>query len=174
MSDLIIMVCGDMENAEKVRTHLYQVKDEKGFDLDESVVVVVSQDNRVHFHHSQHFTFPAALSGGFLGFLAGMLLVHPVFAFFGGIIGGMAGAVIGAMKEIGLDEDFMERLAKELKPGTSALFLVPHGENILKILLELKKFEGEIISTPLAHKDDEKLKRILKDIYGHRNKSSEQ
>jgi len=167
MSDLIIMVCSDTEKAEKVRTHLYQVKDEKNFDLDESVVVVISDDRRVHFHHSQHFTFPAALSGGFLGFLAGMLLIHPVFALFGGIVGGMAGAVIGAMKEIGLDEDFMKDLAKALKPGTSALFLVPHGEDTSKILPELEKFQGNIISTSLAHTDEEKLKRILKDIYTH-------
>ena len=56
-------------------------------------------------------------------------------------------------------------MAKELKPGTSALFLVPHGKDTSKIFPELEKLKGNIISTSLAHTDEEKLKRILKNIY---------
>ncbi|MFO7965881.1 MAG: DUF1269 domain-containing protein [Desulfobacterales bacterium] len=161
MPDLIIKTSQSLERAENIRKHINRVMEEKGVDLEESVIVEIDNKHRVHFHHSHQFTFPGALSGGFLGFLAGLIIINPLLALFGGIVGGIAGAAVGATEDIGLDEGFMRRLADELRPGTSALFLIFHGEHASDILGELEKFDGKVMKASLAHTDEQKLKQML-------------
>ncbi len=88
------------------------------------MVLVRDKKGKIHFHHSQHFTLPLSLSGGFVGLLVGLMILNPAVALIGGIAGTALGAVLGALKEIGIEEDFMKDLAKEMRVGSSALFIV--------------------------------------------------
>ena len=161
MSDLIVVAFDDEFKAERVRLDLLEMKHEHLVDLEEAAVVVHKKDGKVKLHHVTHFTVPVALGGGFVGSLVGLILINPVLALFGLVVGTGLGAVVGALKEVGIDEKFMNDLGSHLKPGTSALFIVAKKAKPEEILKELKKFSGKVLQTSLKHDDEDKLRAAL-------------
>jgi uncharacterized membrane protein len=102
-----------------------------------------------------------ALGGGFLGMMAGLMLLNPVLAAIGDITGTALGAVTGESKELGIDEAFMKELASQLKPGSSALFILVKEGQPKQVYTEGEKFRGRILQTKLAHRDETKLQAAL-------------
>ena len=170
MSTLIAMVFDGPYDAEKARLELLMMeKDELG-DLDESVVLTRDKKGHIHFHHSQHFTLPTALSGGFVGTLVGVMMLNPIIALIGGITGTALGAVLGALKEIGIEEDFMKDLAGGMRAGSSTLFIVARKGDPQKIMELLKPYGGRILCNALCHQDESKLKaacQLSQDAVSH-------
>ena len=82
-------------------------------------------------------------------------------ALLGLVVGAGLGAAIGALKEVGVDEKFMEELGSHLKPGTSALFIVAKKAKPEAIVEELKRFGGKVLQTSLKHDDEDKLRAAL-------------
>jgi uncharacterized membrane protein len=164
MSDLIVVAFGDELKAEQVRLDLLSLRHDHLVDVEEAVVVIKTASDKVRMHHSTHFTVPGALGGGFVGMMAGLMLLNPVLAAIGGITGTALGAVTGALKELGIDEAFMKELASHLKPGSSALFILAKEAQPEKIYEEVKKFGGKILQTKLAHQDETKLEAALSSV----------
>jgi uncharacterized membrane protein len=164
MSDLVVVAFDDEFKAERVRLDLLQMKHEHLVDLEEAAVVVHQKDGKVKMHHVTHFTVPVALGGGFVGSLVGLILINPVVALFGLVAGSGLGAVIGSLKEIGIDEKFMKDLGAHLKPGTSALFIVARRAKPEAILNEIGKFGGKVLQTPLKHDNEDKLREALDEV----------
>jgi uncharacterized membrane protein len=161
MSDLIAVAFDDEFKAERVRLDLLQMQHEHLVDLEEAAVAVHKIDGGVKLHHVTHFTAPIALGGGFVGSLVGLILINPVLALFGLVAGSGLGAVIGSLKEIGIDEKFMQDLGAHLKPGSSALFIVAKRAKPEAILKEVEKFGGKVLQTSLKHDDEAKLRAAL-------------
>ena len=161
MSDLIAVAFDDEFKADRVRLDLLQMQHDHLVDLEEAAVAVHKRDGKVKLHHVTHFTVPVALGGGFVGSLVGLILINPALALFGLLAGTGLGAVIGSLKEIGIDEKFMKDLGTHLKPGTSALFIVAKKAKPEAILKELEKFTGKVLQTSLKHDDEEKLRAAL-------------
>ena len=158
MSTLIATVFDGLYDAEKARLKLRMMEKKELVDLEESVVLTRDKKGHIHFHHSQHFTMPMALSGGFVGTLVGLIIINPIIALIGGITGTALGAVLGALKEIGIEEDFMKDLASGMQKDSSALFIVAKKGDPQKIMEILKPFGGKILCNALCHQDESKLK----------------
>ena len=86
------------------------------------------------------------------------MVLNPILALIGGITGTALGAALGALKEIGIEEDFMKDLAKEMRSGSSALFIVARKGDPQKIIELLKPYGGKILCNALCHQDESKLK----------------
>jgi uncharacterized membrane protein len=164
MSNLIAVAFDDEFKAEEVRIDLLKMQHKHLVDLEEAAVVIHRKDGKVKLHHSNHFTVPVALGGGFVGCLVGLILINPVLALFGLVAGTGLGAVIGSLKEVGVDEKFMNDLGSHLKPGTSALFIVAKKAKPEAILKELKRFSGKVLQTSLKHDDEDKLRAALEAV----------
>ena len=161
MSDLIAVAFDNEFKAERVRLDLLQMQHEHLVDLEEAAVVVHKKDGKVKLLHVTHFAFPFALGGGFVGCLAGLIVINPALALFGLVAGTGLGAAIGSLKEVGIEEKFMKDLASHLKPGTSALFIVAKKAKPEAILAELKRYSGKVLQTSLKHDDEDKLRAAL-------------
>jgi uncharacterized membrane protein len=161
MADLIVVSFDNEFKAEKVRLDMMRMQREHLIDLDEAAVVVHKSGGGIRLHHNQHFTVPGMLTGGFVGTLAGLIVFNPVLALFGMVTGTGLGAIIGALKEVGIDDDFMKDIASHLKPGTSALFILAKKAAPEQIVAELKRYEGQIIQTSLSHEDQTRLREAL-------------
>ena len=68
-----------------------------------------------------NLTASGAVGGGFWGVLIGLIFMNPLL---GLVVGAGAGAVAGALSDVGINDDFMKQLAEKLTPGTSALFVL--------------------------------------------------
>lgn len=72
-----------------------------------------------------NLTAIGALDGSFWGLLFGVLFFMPLL---GMAVGAAAGAIGGALSDVGISDDFIERVRAKITPGTSALFLMTSGE----------------------------------------------
>jgi len=162
MSSLVIATFDDPQRAEKMRKYLLEKTSEDVIAPEEAVVVVVDEKHEVRINHTTYLTAPTALGGGFVGTLAGLMLINPVTAVIGGITGTAVGAILGTLKEAGIDEAFMEDLAAELKPNSSALFVRTKRDDPKEVIGLLEPSAGRVLQTTLEHDDEARLKEALR------------
>ena len=158
MSKLIVVSYDDELKAEQVRLDFLKMQKSYLVELEDAVVAVKKQDGKVKLRQMNNLTAYGALGGGFWGLLIGAIFLNPLLGF---AIGGAAGAVSGALSDIGIDDKFMKQLAEQMKPGTSTLFILLHSDLSDKALEELKGTGGTIIQTSLSSEDEEKLRNVL-------------
>jgi uncharacterized membrane protein len=147
--------------AEEVRLALLKMQKEYLIDLADAVVVVREQNGKVKLRQLHNLTAAGAASGGLWGALIGLIFLNPLFGF---AIGAAAGAVSGALQDIGIDDNFMKRLGETLKPGTAALCVLIRHMTPDKVVEEIKKFGGTLIKTNLSHEKEEKLREALNSV----------
>jgi uncharacterized membrane protein len=160
MSNLVVAVFDDELRAEEVRLDLLRMQRKHLVELEDAVTLFRTQEGKVRLRHNSHHTVGGALAGGALGTVLGLMLLNPVFALLGLIGGTAVGAISGSSTHLGIDEEFMETLAEQLKPGTSALCVMVL-EALDKVLEELRKFDGRVIHTSLGDGYEEKLQEII-------------
>ena len=76
-------------------------------------------------------------------------------------MGAGAGAVSGALTDVGINDNFMKDLARGLTPGSSALFVLVRKVTPDKVLEEIRGTGGKILKTSLTHEDEAKLQAAL-------------
>src|SRR5262249_49326950 len=121
MSTLVVIDYESEIRAEEVRLTLLKMQKEFLIDLADAVVVLRTERGKVR--PRQMHTLPGAggAGGGFWGALIGLLFLNPLFGF---AIGATAGAISGALRDVGIDDNFMKELGATLKPGTAALCIL--------------------------------------------------
>jgi uncharacterized membrane protein len=76
-------------------------------------------------------------------------------------IGAGAGAISGALTDVGINNDFMTQLGQTLKPGTAALCVLIHQMTPDKVVEEIQQFGGTVLKTNLCHENEAKLREAL-------------
>jgi uncharacterized membrane protein len=99
-----------------------------------------------------------ALNGMFWGMLLGLIFAAP---FFGMAIGAGFGALGGAFRDYGIDDDFVKRIRTQVTEGTSALFLMTSDAVIDRVAEGLKDVKFEIIATNLSHEQEKQLREAF-------------
>ena len=158
MSDLIVVSYDDMFEAETVRLKLLKMQKEYLVDLEDAVVAVKDQAGKVKLNQMYHLAASGAIGGGFWGALIGLIFLMPVV---GAVVGAASGAAAGALSDVGIDDDFMKKLAEALTPGTSMLFVLIRKMTADKVLAELSGTGGKVLQTSLSHDDEAKLQAAL-------------
>jgi uncharacterized membrane protein len=99
-----------------------------------------------------------ALSGMFWGILFGLIFITP---FFGLALGGAVGAIGGALRDYGIDDEFIQSVRGAVTPGTSALFLMTSGAVLDRVAEALKDRDFEIIATNLSGEQERRLRELF-------------
>ena len=158
MSTLVVIAYENPYAAEEVRLKLRKLQAEYLIDLEDAVVAIKDQKGKVKLNQAVDLTAAGAVSGGFWGSLIGLIFMNPLL---GLAVGASAGAVSGALTDVGIDDGFMRDLAGTLAPGTSALFVLVRKVTVDKVLEELRGSGGKVMKTSLSHDDEEKLQAAL-------------
>jgi len=160
MSILIVVGYPDIHKAEEVRLQLVKLQRDYLLDLEDAVVVVKNDKGKVKVNQAFNLTAAGAMSGGFWGSLIGLMFLNPLL---GLAVGASAGAVSGALTDVGIDDNFMKELGATLTPGSSALFVLLRNPSTApdKVLDELKGTGGTILKTSLSHEDEAKIQAAL-------------
>ena len=157
-SNLVVVEYDDKYRAEEVRLKLQRMQKEYLIDLDDAVVAVKDEKGKIKLHQSINLTGAGAATGGFWGALVGLLFLNPLL---GMAVGATAGAVSGALTDVGINDNFMKELATGLQPGSSALFVLVRKANPERVLEEVQGSGGKILKTSLTHEDEAKLQTAL-------------
>ena len=158
MATLVVIDYESEVKAEEVRLTLLKMQKQYLIDLADAVVVVRDANGKVKLRQLYNLTAAGALSGGFWGALIGLIFLNPLFGF---AIGAAAGAVSGALRDVGIDDNFMKSLGETLKPGTAALCVLVRQMTPDKVVEELQKFGGTLIKTNLCNENEAKLRAAL-------------
>jgi len=158
MSDLVVIAYDDIHKAEEVRLTLRKLQEEYLIDLEDAVVVTKAADGKIKLHQAVNMTAYGAAAGSFWGLLIGVLFLNPLF---GVAMGAAAGAVNGALTDMGIDDKFMKELASHLQPNTSALFVLIKHATPDKVAERLAGTGGKLLKTSLTHEDEAKLQAVL-------------
>ena len=158
MSTLVVIEYDDQFKAEEIRLSLMKMQKDYLIDLGDAVVAVKDQKGKVRLHQAVNVTAAGAMSGGFWGALIGLIFLNPLL---GLALGATAGAVGGALTDVGISDKFMKDLAATMKPGSSTLFVLVRKVTPDKVLDELKGTGGTVLKTSLSHEDEAKLQAAL-------------
>src|SRR5262245_63688364 len=121
MSTRVVIEYDDQYKAEEVRLRLRKMQKEYLIDMEDAVVAVKDDKGKIKLHQAVNLTGLGAVSGGFWGALIGLIFLNPLL---GMAVGATAGAVSGALRDVGIDDRFMKELAEGLLAGRSAQLVV--------------------------------------------------
>jgi uncharacterized membrane protein len=103
-------------------------------------------------------TAAGALGGSFWGLLFGLIFFVPLL---GMAVGAAAGALAGSMRHLGIDEDFIRTVQRQVTPGTSALFVMTENAVVDRVLSQFKETGALLISTNLSAEQEERLREAF-------------
>ncbi|MGK7917806.1 MAG: DUF1269 domain-containing protein [Prochloraceae cyanobacterium] len=158
-SNLVVIGFDDELQADEVRNALEAMEKEHLVDLEDAVVVVKNSEGELMVKQEGDFVAADALKGGLLGLLIGAVLLELPFLGLAAAAGALGGSLLH--KDLGIEDEFIEKLGQTLAPETSALFILVQKAEPDKVLEELKQFKGKILQTSLSQEDEAKLKAVL-------------
>jgi uncharacterized membrane protein len=158
MSTLVVIGYKEIHKAEEVRLTLVKLQRDYLIDLEDAVAVTKDAKGKIKLHQTVNLTAAGATSGGFWGMLIGLMFLNPLL---GIAVGASAGAVSGALVDLGINDQFMKDLAATLTPNSSALFVLVSKSTPDKVLDEVKGTGGTILKTSLSHEDESRLQAAL-------------
>ena len=101
-----------------------------------------------------------ALGGAFWGMLFGLIFFIPLL---GAAIGAATGALAGSLKDVGIDDGFINRIRDEVTPGTSALFVMTSDAVIDKVREAFPGDQAELIFTNLSDEQESAIREVFAD-----------
>lgn len=158
MSDLIAIVYPNEQDAETVRTRLFEMQKEYLIEIGDAVIAVKNADGHVKLNQLFSTTAAGAVSGGFWGMLIGTLFLMP---FAGAALGAATGALGGALSDFGVDDKFMTDLTETVQPGNAVLFVLIRKMTADKVLDGIKGLGGVVLRTSFDHENEQKLRDAL-------------
>ncbi len=158
MSQLLVLTFEDTEQAGQAFAALRKVQGSGNLKIDDAAVVVKQESGKVEIKNQLD---TGVKWGAFGGGVLGLLLAGLFFPLAGLAIGAIGGALIGKTLEMGVDKKFVQDVTENLKPGSSALFVIGSG-NPEVLAAALRPFQGTIYQTTLPTEAVEELQDALK------------
>jgi uncharacterized membrane protein len=161
MSDLIIIGYPDEDTAQKVWDELVKLQADYLVDLEDAAIIRRDRDGRLHIttpaHHAVEW---GTLSGLFWGAVIGLLFLFPAFPLTAAA-GGLMGAALGATGDLGIKDEFKQRVQDLVQPGTSAILVIVRKVTPDKFLEALRPYGGTVLRTSLTREAEQELMRAL-------------
>lgn len=166
MSELVVVGFDTPQEADRALNELQRLQREYLVDLEDAVVAISDAQGKVRLKQSVDLVGVGAASGGLWGAmwgtLVGLLFLNPLIgAAAGAAFGAGAGALSGKLADYGIDDNFIRSIADQLRPNTSALFLLVRKVQPERVLSELSQFRGRVIRSSLSPEQETRLQAAL-------------
>lgn len=157
MSNIVALAFEGQETAKGWLKDLEKMAEDGHIEILDAVVVSRGASSNIEIEQTQSMKGKYAKRGTGIGFLAGLLLGGPIL----GAVGGAAvGAVTGSMKDVGIEDQFIEDIAQGAGPNSSMLFLMTQNADE-KVLNYLKPFKARVLTTTLPPEEEARLQKLL-------------
>ena len=158
MSELIVFTFDNEDEAGQMRDALAKMQKQHLIELEDAAVVIRPEKGKPKVKQATSLVGAGALGGAFWGLLIGLLFFAP---WLGLIIGAASGALAGGLTDVGVDDNFIKEVGENMKPGSSALFLLVRDATPDKVLDGLSGFNPTIYQTSLSEEDEEKMREAF-------------
>ena len=158
MSNIVALAFEGQETAKGWLKDLSKLAEEGHIEILDAVIASRGVGKNVDIEQTQSAKGKFAKRGTGIGFLAGLLLGGPIL----GAAGGAAvGAITGSMKDVGIEDGFIEEIAAGLAPNSSAIFLMTQNANMEVVEKYLQPFKARVLSTTLPAEGEARLQKLL-------------
>lgn len=159
MPNLLVLTFDDMDKAGEVLEALREEQHQHDISLDDSAVVIKSEDGSIEVDNEvDRGVKVGAIGGGLLGLLIGFLLGGPIASL---ALGAIAGALGGDLANLGIDQRFIDDVSAALESGSSALFVMIREADPEATAATLAPYDGQIYYTNLPDETEAELRQVL-------------
>lgn len=156
MATLTVWRFDDADGAASAVAMLQELRKQELIQLHDAATVSWEEGKKKpKTRHLADMTGEGALGGAFWGLLFGLIFFVPLL---GMAVGAAAGAVGGSLANVGIDKDFIERVRAEIRPGTSALFVLTSGAVLDRVRAAFEGSHAELLQTNLSERDEQALR----------------
>jgi uncharacterized membrane protein len=159
VAQLIAITFEDQDSAGEALRRIRSLEKAGKIHLTDTAVLVKDEQGKLHQKHElDSGVETGAVVGGILGIALSFL-----FPVVGLIVGTAGGALVGRMLEQGVDTGLVKDVSAELRPGTSALFLMVDEMNADAAMAAIREFQGKghVYQSSLPDEVEQELRRAL-------------
>jgi len=157
-SKIIVLGFEHQYGAEGMYEEIEKFEQDGLITLEDAVIASRGVGLNVEIKQARKQEGKAALKGGGVGLLAGLLLGGPIL---GAAAGAGIAAIARSVKDSGLDDKFIDEVTDGLTPESSALFLLVKEANAEELQGKLDQFEAKLLTTTLDPDREEALREML-------------
>jgi uncharacterized membrane protein len=162
MADLLVISFPTEKAAEDLRARLLGMQREYLIELGDAVVAVKQADGQVKLNQLFSPTLAGAASGTLWGTLIGLIFLMPLA---GAAIGAASGALGGKLTDVGINDQFMKDVAKELHDGNAALFLLIRKMTTDKVLAGIEGSGGTLLRSSFDETKEAQIRDALASVH---------
>ena len=149
--------------ADEALSILERLQSEGSITVHDGAIVSWAEDaKKPKTRQLHHLAGAGALGGGFWGLLFGLIFLVPLL---GLVVGAVAGAATASMRDIGIDDDFIEDVRQKVTPGTSALFALTSDGVPDKVAAAFRDSRGEPLHTNLSNDQEAQLRDVFAEAH---------
>jgi len=158
MAELVVIGYPDVDTANKALETVHSLESDLILQTAGAAVVEMKQDGKVEMATKTGATSSGAAMGGFWGLLFGLLFLVPGA---GLVVGGIIGGIIGTISGWGVNDEFRDKCADLLTPGTAALVMFVSKATPDKARAALSPFGGQLLRTSLSEDAEKEIQLAL-------------
>jgi uncharacterized membrane protein len=159
MSTMTVWKFPSPDGADTAEETLKQLVKQSLIDVHDAAIVSYPADaKKPKTRQLNNLTGAGALGGAFWGMLFGLIFLVPLL---GAAIGAGIGALTGSLTDVGIDDQFIKSVRDQIKPGTSALFVLSSDAVVDRVK---EAFEGQpmvLLQSNLSHEEESKLREVF-------------
>ena len=111
--------------------------------MEDAVVAVKNEAGKIKLHQAVNLTAAGAVSGGFWGYVDRPVVLESTARRCGRCV---RRSRVGRIDRVGIDDEFMKKLADGLQPNTSVLFVLVRKATPDKVVEEIKQYGGTVFA----------------------------
>lgn len=157
MNHLLVIAFDHFDDARTAMASLRTLEQDGQVSFEDTAIVERDPDGTAHVRNEVSGTTE---TGAAIGAVIGGLVTF-VFPLAGIALGAALGALVGRSLDRGVSNTFVDEIARTLRPGRSALFLVVRKSNLDAVMAALRQFRGDVIQTTLDTEVDDALRQAL-------------
>ena len=158
VSNLVVITFDNETDASDCLRSLRSIEKLGQMSIEDTAVLIKDQNGKLRVDNEVSGAVETgAVVGGMLGVMLSFLF--PVVGIAVGIGGG---ALVAKLLNTGVDGKFVKDLGEELKPGSSALFMVGRGSNHEAVRAALEPYKGTLYQTNVSTELEDELRRVLR------------
>ena len=154
----VVITYDDEFNADEARIVLKRAQSDGLIELVETAVAVRDKSGKAHLTQDVDLEHQRKMAGHWLGIAAAVVTgVQPLI-----LVGTAVGAIVGRLTDSGIKSGELKNVEKELRPGTSALFVLTHRTSNRDAVIErLRPLGGKVIQSDLPQEVADELDQLL-------------
>jgi uncharacterized membrane protein len=158
MTHLVVLGLDSPAKAEEVFDLAGDLAKQELLQLQDAAYAYRDDRGKVRIHQAVSLTGAGAASGALWGTLIGMLFLMPVA---GLAIGAGTGALAGKLADVGINDDTIKQIGRQLEQGKAAVFLLARSATVDRVIDAIKPYNPTVIQTNLTKDREEELVKAL-------------